>query len=395
MTSKSDIQAVFGDEVPFQSRPTPAPARTRTQPTATPQAIQPRRFKKPSLRARGRPAHWTYATSTPATRRDQLNLRRWRRETHASSTTPPQTADRFAKYDVAVSVPAYDPDTYDNHLTHSDWTKDDTDSLVEIYRDCNGKWPVIVDRYTSTTPRTMEDLKWRYYAISSKLLSIQTPITSMTGPEYDLYHMLQSFDPLKEASRKKLAEGHLSRPRNEVDEETVLLGELQRIMLHQATLDAEREVSSSLPLPPPADADCFVGPTAPPTPPTCRYEWLPVLDFAGTYHVMATATSGRPRTESAASATRGYATTAKPVRCSIATCSHSAERDADGLVESRSSALWRRPCSGEASYWCHFRIRPIVKAEGCEVHRTDRQDCGDLDSHWRARSHTLAHSCGC
>ncbi|RMY54648.1 hypothetical protein D0864_13913 [Hortaea werneckii] len=112
---------------------------------------------------------------------------------------------------------------------------------METYRECSGKWPVIIDRYESERPRSMEDLKARFYFISSRILSHQTPISSMTGPEYDLYETLKSFDPQKEGSRKKLAEGHLSRSRSEVDEETVLLGELQRIMLHQSTLDAERE----------------------------------------------------------------------------------------------------------------------------------------------------------
>jgi len=63
----------------------------------------------------------------------------------------------------------------------------------------------------------------------------------MTQPEFSLYDTLKKFDPAKEAARKRLAEGHLQRRQDEVDEETVLLSELQRIMLNQATLDSERE----------------------------------------------------------------------------------------------------------------------------------------------------------
>ena len=88
----------------------------------------------------------------------------------------------------------------------------------------------------------MEDLKARFYSMSATLLGLETPMTAMTASEYTAWDILRTFDPVKEASRKKLAEGHLRRPRNEVDEETVLLSELQRIMLHQATIEGEREV---------------------------------------------------------------------------------------------------------------------------------------------------------
>lgn len=168
-------------------------------------------------------------------------MRRWNRE--APALPDSQSSERFSKYNVVPEVPSYTPELYEKDLVDPSWTKDETDYLMETYRECSGKWPLIIDRYESERPRTMEDLKARFYFISSRILSHQTPISSMTGPEYDLYETLKSFDPQKEASRKKLAEGHLSRSRSEVDEETVLLGELQRIMLHQSTLDAEREVS--------------------------------------------------------------------------------------------------------------------------------------------------------
>ncbi|SMQ55623.1 unnamed protein product [Zymoseptoria tritici ST99CH_3D7] len=138
-----------------------------------------------------------------------------------------------------VTAPTYDDETYEKHLTDSDWTKEETDELVELYRSCNGKWVVIADHYPGD--RTMEALKARFYTISANLLQLTTPITSMTTTDYSLYETLTTFNPEQETSRKKLAEGHLYRRANEVDEETVLLGELQRIMLNQASLDSARE----------------------------------------------------------------------------------------------------------------------------------------------------------
>ncbi|KAI5359726.1 Putative SWR1-complex protein 4/DNA methyltransferase 1-associated protein [Septoria linicola] len=162
--------------------------------------------------------------------------RRWRR---ADATNPPPD---FSKYNVKAEIPEYDDEAYEQHLRHDDWTKAETDYLVELYRDCNGKWPVVWDHYEyEDKSRSMEELKARFYKISAQLLQLKSPIQSMGGSEFELYNILNTFDPAKEESRKSLAKGHLYRKANEVDEETVLLGELQRIMVNQASLDGQRE----------------------------------------------------------------------------------------------------------------------------------------------------------
>lgn len=141
-----------------------------------------------------------------------------------------------------MPVPEYDSFVYESHLSTPGWSKEETDDLVQVYGDCHGKWPVIADHYEyEGTSRTMEELKARFYSLSATLLALATPITSMTAADYSLYEILNTFNGEQESSRKKLAEGHLYRRANEVDEETVLLGELQRIMLNQATLDSQRE----------------------------------------------------------------------------------------------------------------------------------------------------------
>ena len=179
-------------------------------------------------------------------RSDDLKFRRWQRApTGGSNPNDSPYHDKFARYNVQPDVPTYDDETYEKHLIHQEWSKEETDYLIDIYRECSGKWPVIVDHYWydgGSGERSMEDLKSRFYGVSAALLQLNTPITSMTAPEYNLFETLQNFNAAQEASRKKLAEGHIYRRQNEVDEETVLLSELQRIMLNQATLDNEREV---------------------------------------------------------------------------------------------------------------------------------------------------------
>jgi DNA methyltransferase 1-associated protein 1 len=152
------------------------------------------------------------------------------------------TAYQYAKYNIQIETPTYDQDLYDAQLHDPDWTKEETDYLVAAVRDFGQKWPVVVDRYEyhPDKPRSMEQLKSRYYTVSAKVLANHTPISSMTAAQYNLYSTLTCFNSVQETSRKKLAEGHLLRTQLEVDEENVLLAELQRIMINQQQLENER-----------------------------------------------------------------------------------------------------------------------------------------------------------
>ncbi|WPH01884.1 swr1-complex protein 4 [Acrodontium crateriforme] len=236
MASRADINAALGAEIQHQPVPRAGPVPKVAAPSKAARRPAPHRFKKPAVRGLRPAARWTYDES-PALE-NGLSFRRWKKQTANSDSKP---VDRFGRYNVKLDVPEYNDEIYAKHLTNPEWTKEETDSLFALYRECNGKWPVIIDHYSGSTERTMEDLKSRFYSISATILSINTPITSMTATDYGMYEMLNNFNAKQEASRKKLAEGHLYRRQNEVDEETVLLSELQRIMMNQATLDNERE----------------------------------------------------------------------------------------------------------------------------------------------------------
>lgn len=161
---------------------------------------------------------------------------------------PKQEDYKFAKYNIEVRVPSYDEELYDAELKDDDWSKAETDYLVSLVRDFAQKWPIIVDRYdfpasgdADPKPRSMEDLKARYYAVSAKILARETPVAGMNGQQYSLFQTLTNFNPVQETSRKKLAEIHLYRTQSEVDEETFLLSELQRIVINQQSLEADRK----------------------------------------------------------------------------------------------------------------------------------------------------------
>lgn len=196
--------------------------------TATPQVVN---YARPQKRARiVRPTARWVKQDTGA--RQDISLSHWQK--------PSDTARSFSSFDVKLEVPDFDEEVYDTHMTSESWTFEDTRHLVDLYRDCNGKWPIIIDRYDGPD-RTMEDLKARFFQVSAAVMQVATPISSMTKTDYDLYEMLLKFNPAQETSRKRLAEGHMQRRQAEVDEETVLLSELQRIMHNQQLLDATRD----------------------------------------------------------------------------------------------------------------------------------------------------------
>ncbi|GAB7364859.1 hypothetical protein MBLNU230_g5652t1 [Neophaeotheca triangularis] len=217
------------------------------------------------IRAGRRLRHtWTQDAFIPPGRDDQLKVHHWQRhskdsrpsgegEQEDAASKEPSKLARIAE--LKVDVPTYDDATYEQQLVSADWSREDTDALVETYRDCAGKWPVVADRYEAPSgqARSMEQLKARYYTVSAKMLIQTIPKDDMNQQEYQLYETLSNFDPAQETSRKQLAEGHLLRRQNEVDEETVLLGELQRIMVQQKELDDAREnLRSTLDFPHPS-----------------------------------------------------------------------------------------------------------------------------------------------
>lgn len=236
---------------------------------------RPRRALKAapwSVSTSGHPECKTYVMSRDlapfrnSARIDDLVLRHWVKKQTPKSAVPadgstdapaPAAAQahdeyKFAKYIVQINTPTYTDDIYTSDLTDEDWTKHETDYLVATVRDYSQKWPLVYDRYDYLSPstsdeppapskqRTMEDLKARYYHISAKMLAHNTPVQNMNRQQYALYEVMKNFDGPQETMRKQLAEKHLHRTELEVQEETALLAELQRIMMSQQKLEAER-----------------------------------------------------------------------------------------------------------------------------------------------------------
>ncbi|KAL1840614.1 hypothetical protein VTJ49DRAFT_265 [Mycothermus thermophilus] len=235
-------------------------------------------YKKRRFASRKPAARWELRPFTNSARNDDgaLVLRHWRRKTdhgpQAESTPDGQPApdgqqkddkpedSAFAKFNVKVSVPEYTDDQYRANLESNEWTKEETDYLMELCRDFDLRWAVIWDRYEyapkpppddagaqeftavmpAPRPRSMEDLKARYYEVAAKMMAVHKPAQYMTRPEFELYEMMQSFNPEQERRRKEFAVNTMARSRDEAREEESLLLEIKRIMARTERFNEER-----------------------------------------------------------------------------------------------------------------------------------------------------------
>ncbi|MCJ1400771.1 DNA methyltransferase 1-associated protein 1 [Xylographa trunciseda] len=240
-------------------------------------------IEQPTYRARPKWTHkvlpWEQTPFVNPARTDGLVLRHWRKKKNVIATTPgaPNTpADlktehdsdsrstqtepdyHFAKFNVKVTGPEYNDEQYEAYLKNDDWTKEETDYLIQLAVDFDLRWIVVADRYeyqaeeipsdgdsmaVTVTPkaRTMEDMKARYYDVAAKVMVLRHPLSSMSTTEFDLHEKMIKFDPTQETTRKKLAEALLSRSPEEIREEEILLGELKRIVVAEERFALERK----------------------------------------------------------------------------------------------------------------------------------------------------------
>ncbi|KAM7199392.1 hypothetical protein V8F20_005787 [Naviculisporaceae sp. PSN 640] len=237
-------------------------------------------FKKRRIANRKPAARWELRPFTNSARGDDgaLILRHWRRKAEpgpnqeAGQDGETQMTDgekkpneviedsAFAKFNVQVSIPQYSEDQYHANLQNNDWTKEETDYLLQLARDFDLRWPLIWDRYDysppppdgeavngdtavvpARKPRSMEDLKARYYEVAAKMMAVQKAVQYMTGPEYQLYEIMQNFNPAQETARKQFAINTMNRSKDEAREEESLLLEIKRILARTERFNEERK----------------------------------------------------------------------------------------------------------------------------------------------------------
>ncbi|KAE8136836.1 hypothetical protein BDV38DRAFT_102073 [Aspergillus pseudotamarii] len=255
---------------------------------APPIAINENRYKgRPKWMSKLRVRPWRMAPFTNEARSDGLVLHHWQRqgdtakpalegpetegEEQKQDEGAPQTPDQeylFAKYNVKARVPRrYTDEEYNRHLKSDDWSRQETDYLMDLVEEYDLRWVVIADRYdfqphpvdaetnsSALVPanqvRTMEHMKARYYFVAASMLALEHPPSEMSEAEFDLHEKMMKFEPERERARKELAALQLQRTADAVREEGVLLEELKRITANEQNFIAERrELYSRLEVP--------------------------------------------------------------------------------------------------------------------------------------------------
>ncbi|KAJ3232938.1 DNA methyltransferase 1-associated protein 1 [Chytriomyces hyalinus] len=163
-------------------------------------------------------------------RSDGLVLRHW------APCDSAHTAQEAASADLSLT---YSDSEYDSLLASPEWSRADTDLLIQLAQDFNHNFIVVHDRFESadgTTSRSVEDLKERYCHIASKIIPLRT---AATGAPFDA--SIFTFNKDRETQRKKNLEALHARSVEAVQEEEMLFYELKRRELYGADWQAERD----------------------------------------------------------------------------------------------------------------------------------------------------------
>ncbi|XP_077531940.1 DNA methyltransferase 1 associated protein 1 [Haemaphysalis longicornis] len=165
---------------------------------------------------------WRWMPFTNPARKDGVMLSHWRRVADEGKDYP------FAKFNKQVPVPSYSEVEYQQHLTSTQWSRAETDHLLELCRRFDQRFLIVRDRWDTTrfsTVRSVEDLKERYYGICQTLARVRAP----PGQE----PKGRAFDADHERRRKEQLLKLYDRTSEQVEEEQTLLGELRKIELRK------------------------------------------------------------------------------------------------------------------------------------------------------------------
>lgn len=255
-----EVQALMGDSVPpVQIVETP---KYKSKP-----ALASKLFKS---------RHWEIVPFKHGARSDGLVLKHWKRAnpsgkpmqtlsdtemTNSDQEPTHQFEEEFPmeKWNVRIRVPQFTDEQYEKYFKSDDWTREETDYLMNLASEYDLRWILITDRYepreiepgrSATTdgaevvkeypPRTMEQLKLRYYEIAAQDLEMRIPKTNMTQAEFQLWEKMRNFDAKTETVRKATAEKLFERTKEDAEEERTLLEELHRITKNEEEFIAMR-----------------------------------------------------------------------------------------------------------------------------------------------------------
>nr|QNH82061.1 SWR1-complex protein 4 [Pogostemon cablin] len=176
---------------------------------------------------------WHWLSFTNSARKDNLQLYHWVRVVNG---VPPTGDYSFAKYNKSVDVIKYTDEEYEKHLTHKDWTKEETDQLFDLCERYDLRFVVIADRFTSS--KTMEELKDRYYSVSRAIFNARA---SSPGDVAGNPLIKEPYIASQETERKRALSLLLSHTKQQERKDVEVLARAKRITEARKSIKASVE----------------------------------------------------------------------------------------------------------------------------------------------------------
>ncbi|KAI0303932.1 hypothetical protein BC826DRAFT_903276 [Russula brevipes] len=204
-------------------------------PTLVAQVAKPRLKQKPNFGGSGS-SKWVWKSFKNSARTDGLQLGHWVKANTDSDAEYP-----FARYNAKSPDYRYSEEEYTQFLEDPEWTKEETDYLFNLIREYDSRFCIVNDRYEfpGGAPRSMEDLKDRYYSVCRKLIR-NRPWAGDEASKSQLISTFQ-FDKEREVMRKKYLLSLESRTPKELAEEEALYVELKRIEQNEKRFKQDRD----------------------------------------------------------------------------------------------------------------------------------------------------------
>ena len=194
------------------------------------------KFKRKPQRVQG----WRLAPFRNPARGDDLTLRHWIPSSDEEKSDEAKREYKFADLNTSSGVYSYSNDEYHQHLRDDEWTKEETDYLIDLCQQYDLRFVIITDRYTwPDKERSMEDLKARYYAICRRLIRSRISTDDMEARSQLV--LTYSFDRAREVERKRHVARLFSRTPQQLAEEEALYIEARRLEQNESKFATERE----------------------------------------------------------------------------------------------------------------------------------------------------------
>ncbi|CAG9764902.1 unnamed protein product [Ceutorhynchus assimilis] len=172
-----------------------------------------------------KPRKWKWMPFKNPARTDDAVFHHWRRPSDEPREYP------FAQFNKKVEIFTYTDDEYQQHLTCDDWTKEETDNLIDLAQRFDCRFIIMADRYNTegVTKRSVEDIKDRYY-------KVQGILGKLNGDK-----KLYVYDVEHEKKRKEQLGKLFERTIEQIEEEQFLLGEMKKIEARKKERDRKTQ----------------------------------------------------------------------------------------------------------------------------------------------------------